>query len=94
MGRPRTWLMREIMNAIFYVLRSGCGWRMIPKCFPPATTVYGWFLRFRREGILETIDHRTRECAGVCSRPAGQWRKAPADAGAGARSTVDGARGA
>ena len=53
MGRPRTWLMREIMNAIFYVLRSGCGWRMIPKCFPPATTVYGWFLCFRREGIFE-----------------------------------------
>jgi putative transposase len=56
-GRPREWSMREIMNAIFYVLRSGCAWRMLPKCFPPMTTVYGWFLRFRREGLFETINH-------------------------------------
>ena len=49
-GRPRRWAMREIMSAIFYVLRAGCAWRMLPKDFPPMTTVYGWFLRFRREG--------------------------------------------
>ena len=72
-GRPREWSMREIMNAIFYVLRSGCAWRMIPKCFPPATTVYGWFLRFRREGIFETINHhlvmRDREQVGREASP-------------------------
>ena len=56
-GRPREWPMREIMNAIFHVLRSGCAWRMLPKDFPPMTTVYGWFLRFRREGLFETINH-------------------------------------
>jgi len=56
-GRPRLWTMREIMNAIFYVLRSGCAWRLLPKDFPPMTTVYGWFLRFRREGLFETINH-------------------------------------
>jgi putative transposase len=56
-GRPRLWAMREIMNAIFYVLRSGCAWRLLPKDFPPATTVYGWFLRFRRQGLFETINH-------------------------------------
>src|SRR5580698_10898816 len=65
--------MREIMNAIFYVLRSGCAWRTIPKCFPPATTVYGWFLRFRREGIFETINHhlvmRDREQVGREASP-------------------------
>ena len=49
--------MREIMNAIFYVLRAGCAWRMLPKDFPPMTTVYGWFLRFRREGLFKTINH-------------------------------------
>ena len=49
--------MREIINAIFYVLRAGCAWRMLPKCFPPMTTVYGWFLRFRREGLFATINH-------------------------------------
>jgi transposase len=56
-GRPRLWTMREIMNAIFYVLRAGCAWRLLPKDFPPMTTVYGWFLRFRRQGLFETINH-------------------------------------
>ena len=56
-GRPREWSMREIMSAIFYVLRAGCAWRMLPKDFPPMTTVYGWFLRFRRNGLFETINH-------------------------------------
>jgi transposase len=56
-GRPREWTMREIVNAIFYVLRAGCPWRLLPKCFPPMTTVYGWFLRFRRDGLFETINH-------------------------------------
>lgn len=56
-GRPRSWTLREIMNAIFYVLRSGCAWSLLPKDFPPRSTVYGWFLRFRREGLFETINH-------------------------------------
>lgn len=56
-GRPREWTMREIINGVFYVLRAGCPWRMLPKCFPPMTTVYGWFLRFRREGLFTTINH-------------------------------------
>jgi transposase len=34
-GRPRRWPMRELMNAIFYVLRSGCAWRMVPANFAP-----------------------------------------------------------
>jgi putative transposase len=34
-GRPREWSMREIMSAIFYVLRAGCAWCMLPKDFPP-----------------------------------------------------------
>ncbi len=57
-GRPRIWSMREIMSAIFYVLRAGCAWRMPPKDFPPMTTVYDWFLRFRPEGLFEAINHR------------------------------------
>lgn len=56
-GRPRRWTMREVMNAIFYVLRAGCTWRLLPKDFPPRSTVYGWFLRFRREGLFESINH-------------------------------------
>lgn len=72
-GRPRQWTLREIMSAIFYVLRAGCAWRMLPKDFPPMTTVYGWFLRFRREGLFETINHhlvmRDRERAGREASP-------------------------
>jgi len=56
-GRPREWTMREIVNAIFYVLRAGCTWRLLPKDFPPRSTVYGWFLRFRCEGLFATINH-------------------------------------
>ena len=56
-GRPREWPMREIMNAIFHVPRAGCPWRMLAKDFPPMTTVHGWFPRFRREGLFETINH-------------------------------------
>ena len=72
-GRPREWPMREIMNAIFYVLRAGCPWRMLPKDFPPMTTVHGWFLHFRREGLFETINHhlvmRDRERVGGQASP-------------------------
>jgi transposase len=56
-GRPRVWPMREIMNAIFYMLRAGCAWRLLPTDFPPRSTVYGWFLRFRRERMFETLNH-------------------------------------
>ena len=48
--------MREIVNAISYVLRAGCAWRRLPKGFPPMTTVDGWILRFRREGLFETVN--------------------------------------
>jgi len=72
-GRPRRWPMREIVNAIFYVLRSGCAWRLLPKDFPPMTTVYGWFLRFRRQGVFATINHhlvmQDREQAGREASP-------------------------
>lgn len=67
-GRPRAWPMREIMNAIFYVLRAGCPWQMVPDCFPPPSTVYRWFMRLRDEGVFETISHhlllRDRERTG------------------------------
>jgi putative transposase len=72
-GRPRQWPMREIMNAIFYMLRAGCAWGLLPKDFPPRSTVYGWFLRFCREGLFETINHHLvmadRERAGREASP-------------------------
>src|ERR671916_2518778 len=44
-GRRRTHGTREVLNAIFYVLKSGCPWRLLPKDFPPWQTVYWWFGR-------------------------------------------------
>ncbi len=49
-GRPRAWPMREIINGIFYVMRSGCPWRLLPSDLPPWSTMYRWFAKFRDEG--------------------------------------------
>ena len=46
-GRPRAWPMREIINGIFYVMRSGCPWRLLPSDLPPWSTIYRWFATFR-----------------------------------------------
>ncbi len=55
-GRPPT-ALREILQAIFYVMRSGCPWRMLPDCFPPHQTVYGWFAKWRDDGTWQTVNH-------------------------------------
>lgn len=72
-GRPRRWPMRDIMNAIFHVLRGGIAWRRLPRDFPPMTTVHGWFLRFRRDRLFEAINHHLvmidRERAGREASP-------------------------
>lgn len=60
-GRPRTIDMRAVLNGIFYVLRSGCAWRMLPREYPPRSTVYGYFARFRDEGVWEQIMTTLRE---------------------------------
>jgi transposase len=54
-GRRRTVDLREVVNAIRYLARSGCGWRMLPKDFPPWQTVYWWFRRFVRRLLFRTI---------------------------------------
>src|SRR5690606_16218130 len=56
-GRRRRWPLREILNAIFYVLRSGCPWRMLPDSFPPWRTVFRWFMRLRDDGTFERLNH-------------------------------------
>ena len=56
-GRPRVWPMREIINGIFYVMRSGCPWRLLPSDLPPWNTIYRWFATFRNEGRFEKINH-------------------------------------
>lgn len=56
-GRPRAWPMREIVNAIFYVLRGGLAWRLLPSDFPPWGTVYRWFAAWRDDCVFEKLNH-------------------------------------
>jgi len=60
-GRPRKWPMRAIRNASFYVLRAGCAWRMLPRCFPPWSTVHHDARQWRRDGTGERIHTALRE---------------------------------
>lgn len=55
-GRPRTWTYREIVNAIFYLVRSGEAWRLLPHDFPPWQTVYGYYWRWRNSGLWERLN--------------------------------------
>lgn len=55
-GRPRKTDMRSAMNAILYLLRTGCPWRYLPpERFPPRSTVYNIFRQFQRDGVWEAI---------------------------------------
>lgn len=54
-GRPEEYPKREILNAIFYLLRSGCSWRMLPHDLPPQRTVYYYFWRWRRDGTWQLL---------------------------------------
>ena len=60
-GRPRTHNLREILNADFYVLRSGCQWRLLPHDFPRRPSVYHYFRKWRMDGIWEEINRAIRE---------------------------------
>lgn len=56
-GRRRTTKMRSVVNAIFYLMRTGCAWRYLPKTFPPWATVYGYFSLWCELGIWKQISH-------------------------------------
>lgn len=60
-GRPRKYDMREVLNAIFYLLRAGCAWRLLPHEFPCWKTVYHYFRNWRKAGVWEQIHARLRE---------------------------------
>lgn len=55
-GRPRVWPLREILNAIFYVVRTGGAWRMMPHDLPPWQTVYGYYRQWRNDGTWPRIN--------------------------------------
>jgi len=68
-GRPRTTDLRDVVNAVFYVLRTGCQWRYLPKDFPPKSTVWRYFDEWRHNGTLDTIHDRLRTKVRTHEKP-------------------------
>ena len=64
-GRPKTHTTREVLDAIFYVLKSGCPWRLLPRDFPPWETVYWWFRKWRIDGTFEHLNAALRELSRI-----------------------------
>ena len=72
-GRPRDVKVREVLNAIFYVLSTGCQWKALPKDLPPKSTAHYYFMLWDWDGTLERIHHMlyvaTREREGREASP-------------------------
>ena len=72
-GRPRTVDVREVLNAVFYVLWTGCPWKALPKDFPPRSTVWEYLDLWDWDGTLSRIHHElyveVRETAGREASP-------------------------
>src|SRR5215213_5959449 len=60
-GRPPKWPLRHVADAVFYLLRSGCAWRTLPREYPPWQTVYYHFRKWRIDGRLRRAHYRLRE---------------------------------
>jgi transposase len=72
-GRKREVDVREVMNAVLYVLETGCQWRALPRDLPPKSTVHDYFMLWEWDGTLERIHHelyvRTRDLEGREASP-------------------------
>ena len=72
-GRPVKYLRREVVNAIRYVLRAGCAWRMLPHDLPPWRTAFHYFRTWRRDGTWQrahdALRERTRQSQGRPASP-------------------------
>jgi putative transposase len=60
-GRPNVHSPPKILNAVFYLLKSGCPWRLLPRDFPPWKSVYHWFSKWRIDGTFERLNLALRE---------------------------------
>jgi putative transposase len=60
-GRPRSTSLRHLVNAIFYISRGGCAWRMMPKDFPPYQTVYRYFRTWSKDGTWTGVHDALRD---------------------------------
>src|SRR5436309_9536028 len=68
-GRPRKTDLRDVVDAVFYVLRTGCQWRYLPKDFPPKSTVWRYFDAWRHNGTLDTIQDTLRTKVRTQEKP-------------------------
>src|SRR3954447_6956443 len=68
-GRPRKTDMRDVVDAIFYILRTGCQWRYLPSDLPPKSTVWRYFDRWRSDGTLDTIHDLLRKKVRTAEKP-------------------------
>jgi len=68
-GRPRKTDVRDVLDAIFYLLRAGCQWRYLPKDFPPRSTVWRYFDEWRHNGTLDTIHDLLRKKVRTAEKP-------------------------
>src|SRR5882672_2442846 len=78
-GRPRKTSMRDVVDAIFYIVRTGCQWRYLPKDFPPKSTVWGYFDQWRYDGTLEAIHDTLRDRVRKQEKPGQPRRTASID---------------
>src|ERR1700747_28757 len=73
LGRPRETELRAVLDAILYIARTGCQWRMLPEYLPPLTTVQGYFYDWRDDGLFEKINFalllQARQAAGREASP-------------------------
>ena len=60
-GRPRSVNLREVLNAIFYVLKTGCQWANLPGDFPPSGTVFDYYNTWRKERVWQRLNDALRE---------------------------------
>jgi putative transposase len=68
-GRPRTTDLRDVVNAILYILRTDCPWRYLPKDFPPKSTVWRYFNQWQHDGTLDALHDRLRTKVRTAEKP-------------------------
>src|SRR5260370_15081953 len=78
-GRPRKTAMRDVLDAILYLLCTGCQWRYLPNDFPPKSTVWGYFNRWRHNGTLDRIHDALRDRVRKKEKPRHPRRTASID---------------
>ena len=64
-GPKRKWSFRQVLDAIFYILKTGCQWRYLPKGFPPWQTVYYHFRQWKRQGLWSRLHGRLRRATRI-----------------------------